>query len=254
MIGRVLIVLFVLATSAVFSVAHAQTASPTLTPTVTATVTPTPAPSNTTPYCASLTSDITNATGTPQHVTFTCAGVDPSGLIMAAEFVFGDGTSQIVEKNVGSPGSISVTHTYTTIGTLGASCRVRDNDNVYSPNGDACKKIVTIRPGPSKAPTTAGTTATISPTPLSASPTAQLTATPTLIINPTLYPQDEETLVASDTSDNRIWWILGGIVSLVLGFVLLRRKKPPVPQAPPFVPQSPIPPQVPPQPPTPPTV
>jgi hypothetical protein len=249
LIGRAFIVLFVLV-SPVFNVALAQTASPTLTPTVTPTVTPTPAPSNTTPYCASLTSDITNATGTPQHVTFTCAGVDPSGLIMAAEFVFGDGTSQIVEKNVGSPGSISVTHTYTTIGTLGASCRVRDNDNVYSPPGDACKKIVTIRPGTTKTPTV-GATVTISPTPLNASPTAQLTATPTLIINPTLYPQDEATLVASDTSDNRIWWILGGIVSLILGFVLLRRKKHPMPPATPYTPQPPMPP-VPPQPPAPP--
>lgn len=232
---------------------HAQTETPTATPT------PTNTP-NSAPYCASLTSDITNATGTPQTVTFSCAGVDPGGLIMAAEFVFGDGASQVVEKNVGSPGSISVTHTYTTIGTLGASCRVRDNDNVYSPSVEACKRIVTIRPDPSKAPT-ASTTVKLSPTPLAATPTAELTPLPTVPINPTLYPQQEELLVESDTGANRLWWIVGGIISIILGFLLLRRRKPSVPHqsaptAPSMPPQTPVPPPSIPEPPVqpPPTV
>src|SRR5690348_15540610 len=94
---RILFVVFFLILSPT-SYVSAQTG--TNTPTQTPTHTPTPTPSNSSPYCASLTSDITTANGTPQSVTFTCAGVDPGGLIMAAEFIFGDGTSQTVEKNV----------------------------------------------------------------------------------------------------------------------------------------------------------
>ena len=205
--------------------AQTATATPTTTPTATPTSTPTSTPTPATPYCASLTSDITTATGAPQTVTFTCAGVDPGGIILAAEFVFGDGKSQTVEKNVGSPGSISVSHIYSTIGTLGASCRVRDNDGLYSPASEACKRIVTIRPATSKAPTAGAAIGTITPT---ATPTIIQTPTPTIAIQPTLYPQDEA-LVASDTGSNRFWWIIGGAIALIVGFLLLRRKKPPMP-------------------------
>ncbi|KKU82025.1 MAG: hypothetical protein UY10_C0043G0001, partial [Microgenomates group bacterium GW2011_GWA2_47_8] len=159
-VGRVLIVLFVLI-GPFLGVVSAQTETPTSTPSHT----PTPTtPANAAPYCASLTSDITAATGTPQTVTFTCAGVDPGGDITGAEFVFGDGAKELVQKNVGSPGSISVTHTYTTVGTLGVSCRVRDNDQVFSAPTDACKRIITIRPKPSGAAPTAGLTLTPTPT------------------------------------------------------------------------------------------
>ena len=186
---------------------------------------------NTAPYCANLATDITTATGTPQTVSFTCAGVDPGGLILAAGFVFGDGTSQVVEKNVGSPGSISTTHTYTTIGTLGASCRVRDNDGAYSPTVDACKRIITIRP----AQAAATGTPRITPTP----------TTPIIsIIDETpeppaeqdlASPDTQEALVEEETESNRFWWIVGGATSLVLAFILLRRKNKP-PLTPPIAP------------------
>ncbi len=238
-------IIFIAALALLAPIAYAQTATATptttATPTSTPTTTPTSTPANTSPYCASLTSDITTATGSPQTVNFSCAGVDPGGIILAAEFVFGDGTSKVVEKNVGSPGSISISHTYTTIGTLGASCRVRDNDNQYSPASDACKRIVTIRPNPSKTPA-AGTTTSITPTGTS---TIIQTPTPTIDIQPTLYP--EEPLVASDGGSNTPWWIAGGVISLILAFLLLRRRRhavpphPPVPPIPP-TPPSPVPP------------
>jgi LPXTG-motif cell wall-anchored protein len=223
-------VIFFLVLSSFTVSVNAQTSSPTSTPTNTPTHTPTPTTSNSAPYCASLTSDITTANGTPQSVTLTCAGVDPGGLIMAAEFVFGDGTSQIVEKNVGSPGSISVVHTYTTIGTLGVTCRVRDNDNVFSPAVDACKKIITIKPGASPTATaTKSPTTTLAATPTNtpiATVTAELTPTPTANLYPTPI---EETLVESNTGSSSIWWILAGAVSLIMAFLLLRRRRPRIP-------------------------
>lgn len=223
-LGRVLIVLFVLFVPFTRSV-NAQTATPTNTPTSTPTTTPTPTtPTNNAPYCASLTSDITTAIGTPQTVTFTCAGVDPGGDITAAEFTFGDGTAQTISKNVGSPGSISVTHTYNTIGTLGASCRVRDNDQVFSATTGACKRVITIRPKPIGI--TVPTSAIISSTPTLAITTTAPIPEPTIDIQPTLYPEDEP-LADGNNSTSRFWWILGAAVSFIIGFLLLRRKKAP---------------------------
>lgn len=199
------------------------------------TPTPTTAPSggNTTPVCASLTSDITTAIGSPVPVQFTCNGVDTNGYINAVEFVFGDRTSQVIEKNIGSPGSLSTTHTYTTIGTLGTSCRVRDNDNVWSSVSDVCKKIITIKPKPSATPKITGSP-TLSPTPedvtiISETPPP---VTPTAEATPT--PMPDQTASSSSST----WWLLGGgVIAVLFGLLLLRRRDPPA--NPPIPPMNP---------------
>jgi hypothetical protein len=226
------------------SYAAGGTGGATSTPTVTPTLTPTgtggsDSGGNTIPTCASLYSDITTGTGTPQTVTFTCSGVDPNGYINAAEFVFGDGTSQVVEKNVGSPGSIATTHTYNTIGSLGASCRVRDNTGAYSSIPENCRKIITIKQG---------TKVTATPSPIGGKLTATpiATSTPTIEETPAPTPLPTEVPIEENTdsgSSNRIWWILGGAVAMLAAFLLLRRK-PPHPPMPPQVP--PVPPMNPP--------
>lgn len=188
-----------------------------------ATPTPTPNPSgqNTVPICASLVSDISSAVGTPLAVTFTCSGVDPGGYLNAAEFIFGDGTRQVIEKNVGSPGSLVTTHTYTTIGALGASCRVRDNDQVYSPVSDNCKKIVTIKQAPKIITVSTRTTPYSTPTPLVIS---IISDTPEPTLNPTAYPTTVLPVAPEPPADNsQLWWIGGGVVAIILAFLLLRR-------------------------------
>lgn len=200
---------------------------------------------NVTPTCASLVSNITTATGAPQAVTFTCSGVDPSGLIMAAEFVFGDGTKQLVERNAGSPGSIATTHTYTTIGTLGATCRVRDNDNVFSSIPESCRKIITIYPRPTNTPTPIRI-ATLSTTNLNTQSTPIVTPTPTVAVVsiisdtpfPTFAPEPTTEPLYGETeqpASRRPWWAIGGIIALFAAYLLLRRKKKP-PTPPPMPP------------------
>lgn len=216
----------------------ANTPTPTTPAGSTATPTPTQGSSNTLPTCTSLAAAVTSAQGTPQAIGFTCSGADPDGYVNAAEFTFGDGTKQVVEKNVGGQGSLTTTHTFTSIGTFGASCRVRDNNNVYSSVPNSCKQTITIRPRPTNAPV-GGSNIYRTPTPTRASgATATRTPTPTVQVvtiisvtpfptfaaypSPTLYP-DEETDVAS----SRFWWIVGGALSLLLAYLLLRKKKPP---------------------------
>ena len=202
------------------------------------TPTPTPTGGNTIPVCANLTSDISTAVGSPVPVTFTCNGVDTDGYINAMEFTFGDTTKQLIEKNVGSPGSISTTHTYTTIGALGASCRVRDNNAVWSSVPDVCKKIITIKPTPK--PTSIATNkgasdgvVLVSPTPIvvsiiSETPEPTATATPTVT-----QPQENQ----PQGSPN--WWLLGGgVIAVLFGLLLLRRRETP-PYTPPIPPMNP---------------
>ncbi len=243
-------------------------ANPTPTPTPTpGPGTPTPTPSgNFTPVCASLYTDISQGTGTPLPVTFTCSGTDTGGYISAAEFTFGDGTGSTIYKNAGSPGSISTTHTYTTIGTLGAQCRVRDNDNVWSSVSDGCKKIIIIRPVPTPTPAkqsgTSGLAGIVTPTPtpavvsiVSETPTPIPTILPTAL--PTLAPQEN---IASSGSTNWLLWSLG-LIGLGLGaYLVLRKKKHPqpppsymTPVQPPAQPPTPANPPPPPPPYTPPS-
>lgn len=237
------------------SITYSSGASNTNTPTPTtaggaATPTPTQASGNTTPTCTSLASSLTNTQGTPAPVTFTCSGADPDGYVNAAEFIFGDGTKQVVEKNVGGQGgSISTTHTFTSIGTFGASCRVRDNNTVYSSVPSGCKQTITIRPKPTNAPI-GGSQIYTTPTPTPKGNTLTTVATttapivsiisvtplPTLALqpSPTLYPPED----AKDAAGSRFWWIAGGIASLLFAYLLLRKKSPPKP--PPPAPMPPI--------------
>jgi uncharacterized membrane protein YccF (DUF307 family) len=204
----------------------------------TSTPTPGQAGTNTIPTCVMLSSDTSLAVGAPAAVTFTCSGVDPDGYINAAEFTFGDNTSDTVYKNAGSPGSISTKHTYTTIGTLGATCRVRDNNNVFSNASNDCKRIIIINPKTTNAASRTyyqrviaaekgDVNPLITPTP---EQVAIVYETPTPIV-PSISPIPSEQPAAKKPV-NILWWILGGLIA-ILGAVLLLRKKEPPPTAPP---------------------
>lgn len=221
---------------------YSGTASSTNTPTPTSTQNQ-GGNQNNIPTCTSIAANITNVQGTPQAITLTCSGADQSGDINGAEFTFGDGTKQLVEKNVGSSGSITTTHTYTSIGTFGASCRVRDNNYVFSSVPSGCKQNITIRPKPTHMPSTAtptqstARTTTIAPVPtVPIVSIISVTPYPTLVLmpSPTLYPPEE----TGGAYSSRFWWIVGGVASLLLAFLLLRRKKPP--QTPPPTQMPPI--------------
>lgn len=145
-----------------------STGTPTPTPTPpqstsTPTPTPTPVAGNTNPVCVDLT--VEPATGTvPYTVSLTCVGRDNDGDITAAEFTMPDGSTKLVEQNVGSPGSIATTYTVTTTGAYSFSCRVRDNNNVWI-SSDDCR----VSTGPTPPP---GTTATPTPIPTPKIPVA----------------------------------------------------------------------------------
>lgn len=129
------------------------TPTPTSTPGPTPTNTPEPTPThtppsnNTTPECTNLTVSPESGT-TPYTTTLTCTGTDVDGDITAAEFTLPDGTIELIEINVGSPGSISTQFTVTGNGTYSYSCRVRDNNSVFSSVSDVCKKSYGIGPSP----------------------------------------------------------------------------------------------------------
>ncbi|OGG27913.1 hypothetical protein A3A64_02500 [Candidatus Gottesmanbacteria bacterium RIFCSPLOWO2_01_FULL_48_11] len=220
--------------------AGTQTATPTPTPapgqpTATPTPTPTQSGGNTAPSCVTLDASPVTGIGVPLAVTFTCRGTDPDGDITAAEFRFGDETSQIIEKNVGSPGAVSTTHTYTQIGTLGASCRVRDNNNVYTSFVDACRKIITIRPKPK----TSATTVSVQRPP-GVTPTPQVVALveelPTPPAKQDLAPRDTPQVVSAPKKTSPFpWWVLAlaALVFFLIVLLLKKRKAKPPTQAPP---------------------
>ena len=139
--------------------------TPTPTPTgVQNTPTPTPTGQANRPECVELT--LSPSTGTiPYTTTLTCTGTIVGGDITAAEFTLPDGTTKLVEKNVGNPGSISFDYTVGQSGSLSFSCRVRDNNFNFSGVSDACRK--SVGPTPTGAPT-----ATPSPIPTPKIPVA----------------------------------------------------------------------------------
>lgn len=229
------------------------TTSPTNSPSPTAGVggfdTPTPTQqqsNNTVPTCALLTISPDSGIKTGREVTYTCTGVDPDGDITAIEIEFGDGNKKVVEKNVGSPGTLSATYTYNTVGTYGASCRVRDNNFVYSGVPGACQKSIYVSASgintATNSPTGRGTTGpTRKPTAKktgTTTPEATLdpTWTPTIQpyksnITPIVFETDKETedegpsglitmLIAS---------VLGGILLLGIFLIIKNRQenKPP---------------------------
>lgn len=120
------------------------TPSPTPTSTPQPTATPAPAGSNYSyPTCDGLVA--APASGKkPLAVTMTCTGESQHNDITAAEFNFGNGQVQLVSKNVGSFGTISTSYTYPTEGFFGASCRLMDNNSVFSATPDACRKTIIV--------------------------------------------------------------------------------------------------------------
>ncbi len=146
-----------------------ETPGPTPTPTPpedTPTPTPTPVAGNENPICVDLT--VEPSSGTPPYtVTLTCVGRDEDGDITAAEFTMPDGSTKLVEQNVGSPGSITTTYTITDSGAYSFSCQVRDNNNVWISSED-CR--VSTGPTPTQPPP--GSTATPTPIPTPRVPVA----------------------------------------------------------------------------------
>lgn len=127
------------------------TSGPTPTPTTISTPTPTGTSGNTTPECIELTLSPSSG-ATPFTTTATCTGKDPDGDITAVEFTLPDGTTKLVEQNVGSPGSLATQYTITGNGSYSFSCHVRDNNNVFSSVPDVCKKSISLGPTPTPGP------------------------------------------------------------------------------------------------------
>lgn len=230
------------------------TPTPTLAPGETPTPTPTPTNPNTIPTCQTLASDTSLAVGAPLSVTFTCSGIDPDGYINAAEFTFGDGVTDTVYKNAGSPGAITTTHTYTTIGTLGASCRIRDNNNVFSNSTNDCKRIIVINPRPQNAAATSYYTRVIAAESTAVNPTIAVSPTPEqvaivyttpapTVTSPTPTPQVASTKISLG---NLLWYIGGGLAAILAAILLFRKKGPPPTLPPTYMQQPPTPPPSPP--------
>ncbi len=141
------------------------TPSPTPTPTPTTPVTGTPSPTptgvagNEQPVCVEL--NVSPSSGTPPYtVTLTCVGRDDDGDITAAEFTMPDGSTKLVEQNVGSPGSLTTTYTITDSGAYSFSCQVRDNNGVWV-SSENCR----LSTGPTATPPPPGSTPTPTPQP-----------------------------------------------------------------------------------------
>lgn len=218
----------------VSSTANTPTYTPTPTPPPGVTYTPTPTQvpgSNTVPTCATLSVNPQSDIRVNTEVTFSCTGVDPDGDITEVEFDFGDRSTQKVTKNVGSPGTLTATHRYTYVGTFGASCKVRDNNNVYSGVPGTCTKTITVLNATTNT-VSAGTGTTKKPTPTptrrptsNPNPTAQIVdlkpyTSPTPI--PTIfYEPDEDETEETGILSYLLYLIFGG--GLVIGFYLIFR-------------------------------
>lgn len=189
------------------------TLTPTLTVTPSSTPTITPTPTNSPPRCTGL--SVSPGAGIkPLTVTFACSGFDPDNDITAAEFGFGGSEKQLVEKGTGQFGSITVTHTYTQAGTYHVTCRVRDNNQVFSSYPDYCKYTVVVRDN-------------------SIAPTPKRTPIPTMIpeINPVVYPESTSTMAPTPTQPtitvaptpskiDSTWWTNEKIAQLVMMFMV----------------------------------
>lgn len=193
--------------------------------------TPTPTPTgiqgtNKDPVCTSLIVNPISSTYLPLNVSLTCTGRDDDGDITSAEFIFGDGQNQLITKNVGSPGSLSTSHTYTKAGSVTATCRLRDNNNKYSAANSSCNKTITLN----TTPTPTGKTST-TPTPTTQIVNLQTTPTPTetIYLSPTLSPvppvQDQNS--GNDYSQAWLLLIAVWIIALILAFIYYRKRRRP---------------------------
>lgn len=172
------------------------------------------------------------ATGVkPLEVTLTCTGSGINSDVLAAEFYFGDGGHERIEKNVGVFGSYTTSHTYKQDGLYAAFCRVKDNNDQFSAVPDSCRKTIEVlRPAKQAISSSkkGDVLVTITPTPL---PTDTPTPTPQPTIEPTETPKEEPTF--SFLRNIPIWLIILFIVSLVAYILMaLRKKSPPPPPMP----------------------
>lgn len=231
------------------TISFTNTTTPTNTPTPTPTSTPTPAPTATptpmptatpapnnghiAPTCTGL--SINPNKGAPTlWATLTCSGFATNADVNAAEFVFGDGKVQLVQKSIGNSGSISVLHPYTSKGSFTAACRLRDNNQLFSRSVDSCRKVATVTAPPSGTSLARGTgTTTGSGTGTKATPTPVRAVTPQVVqltpyvLAPLVTPVPTAaptglSLASSDLVKNII--SIAGI-AIVLGLVYLILKK-----------------------------
>lgn len=157
-----------------------NTGTPSGTPTNTPTATPTNTPtdtSNTAPVCTDLALNPTSGTA-PFTVTLKCTGKDIDGDITAVEFTLPDGTTKLIEQNVGSLGSLSTTYTVPTDGSYNFSCRVRDNNQKFSDVPDACRKSLHLNVEVTPTPRPIGPTSTPTPIP---TPKIPVSGTPSIL-------------------------------------------------------------------------
>lgn len=195
--------------------------TPTATPTVTPTVTSAP---NANPDCDSLSVRPDSGSSVPLTVTLTCTGRDRDGKLLAAEFLFGDGSSKVVEKDVGSPGSLETSYNYNDFGAFTASCRVRDNNGIYSTIPDSCKKNITITKPIGGPPPTGTPRPTATPTPTK-TPTPTPTTTPTpaakpvVVASPSAQPTPKVPVAGSGPTVLGASVIAGGILFLLVGLL-----------------------------------
>jgi len=123
-------------------------------------------------------------------VTFACAGFDPDNDITAAEFGFGGSEKRLVEKGTGQFGSITTTYTYTQAGTYNTTCRVRDNNQVFSSYPSYCTYSVVVTenkltPTPQRTPIP---TPTVAPSAVTDEPLLFFGTQPTVTVTPTVAP------------------------------------------------------------------
>lgn len=198
------------------------TPSPTVTPTAAPTPTITPTPTNSPPRCSGL--SVSPGSGAkPLTVTFACAGFDPDNDITAVEFGFGGSEKRLVEKGTGQFGSITTTYTYTQAGSYNTTCRVRDNNQVFSNYPDYCKYTVVVTenaltPTPRRTPIPTPTPI-ITEEPLlffgATNPTATPTVTPAVTITATPTPPASSWLSSEKIAQLVMMVIVSGITIIV---------------------------------------
>lgn len=221
----------------------APTATATLTPIPTATQKPQPTatsappqPGNIDPVCTGLSVSPSSAK-TPATITFTCIGNDDDGQVTAAEFNFGNGTTQLVENNA-RPGGISTTFTYQTAAVYQPTCRVRDDRNRFSSIPADCRKSVNITRTSSSPTTKPAATATRRPTraPTEAPTPTVSTDTQEIVFSHFISPTpgldnftDTTTAEETETGSTNLPRLLVGMAiilfSLGLGMYLINRAK-----------------------------
>lgn len=204
------------------TVSFTGSATPTPSPIIGGTdITPTPTnkPGNNIPVCDSL--SISPSSGSkPLGVTFTCSGTDSDNDLTAAEFSFGNSSSQIVEKNVGQYGSFTTSYTYITAGTYLVSCRLRDNNYAFSQTPAECQKsiLVTTATGPTPTPTPKSNSNDTDDK-SSGVPLVYTGATPTPVtlkpyVTPTPIPELVTTINGANSTDSG-WWTGSRISQLI---------------------------------------